>query len=40
MDAMHEKGIKAFPAKTKGLGQPAHGAEDGQGRQGVRPDGE
>ena len=23
MDAMHEKGIKAFPAKTDGQGQPA-----------------
>ena len=28
MDAMHEKGIKAFPAKTEGQGQPAPRAAD------------
>ena len=37
MDAMHEAGVKAFPAKTDGLGQPARcEPRDGRRRQGLR----
>ena len=36
MDAMHEKGIKAFPAKTAGKGNQLHAAAHGEGRQGLR----
>ncbi len=36
MDAMHEKGIKAFPAKTEGKGNQLLAAADREGRQGLR----
>ena len=36
MDAMHEAGVKAFPAKTEGQGQPAHDAAM-DGDEGLRP---
>ena len=37
MDAMHEKGVKAFPAKTEGKGNQLLDAADGEGREGLRP---
>jgi FtsP/CotA-like multicopper oxidase with cupredoxin domain len=36
MDAMHEKGVKAFPAATQGKGQPAARPAHRERRQGVR----